>query len=56
LEPHVGDAQEGALKTVRNHVSAILVKLQVPDRASTVAKARNAGLDTNPKTAGGPFL
>jgi DNA-binding NarL/FixJ family response regulator len=35
-------------KTVRNHVSAILVKLQVPDRASAVAKARDAGLGTNP--------
>jgi hypothetical protein len=32
---------------VRNHVSAILVKLQVPDRASAVAKARDAGLGTN---------
>ena len=34
-------------KTVRNHVSAILVKLQIPDRASAVAKARDAGLGTN---------
>jgi DNA-binding NarL/FixJ family response regulator len=34
-------------KTVRNHVSAILVKLQVPDRAAAVAKARDAGLGTN---------
>jgi ATP/maltotriose-dependent transcriptional regulator MalT len=31
-------------KRVRNHASAILVKLQVPDRASAVAKARDAGL------------
>jgi DNA-binding NarL/FixJ family response regulator len=31
-------------KTVRNHVSAILAKLQVPDRAAAVAKARDAGL------------
>jgi ATP/maltotriose-dependent transcriptional regulator MalT len=31
-------------KTVRNHVSAILFKLQVHDRAAAVAKARNAGL------------
>jgi DNA-binding NarL/FixJ family response regulator len=36
-------------KTVRNHVSAILVKLQVPDRAAAVAKARDAGLGTNPQ-------
>lgn len=31
-------------KTVRNHVSAVLVKLQVRDRAAAVAKARDAGL------------
>jgi len=33
-------------KTVRNHVSAILYKLQVSDRAAAVAKARDAGLGT----------
>lgn len=31
-------------KTVRNHVSAIMFKLQVRDRAAAVAKARDAGL------------
>jgi DNA-binding NarL/FixJ family response regulator len=31
-------------KTVRNHVSAVLTKLQVPDRATAVARARDAGL------------
>jgi DNA-binding NarL/FixJ family response regulator len=31
-------------KTVRNHVSAILYKLHVTDRAAAVAKARDAGL------------
>lgn len=31
-------------KTVRNHVSAILFKLHVGDRAAAVAKARDAGL------------
>jgi DNA-binding NarL/FixJ family response regulator len=31
-------------KTVRNHVSAIIFKLQVRDRAAAVAKARDAGL------------
>jgi len=31
-------------KTVRNHVSAILFKLQVRDRAAVIAKARDAGL------------
>ena len=31
-------------KTVRNHVSAVLSKLQVPDRSAAVARAREAGL------------
>lgn len=31
-------------KTVRNHVSAIIHKLQVQDRAAAVAKARDAGI------------
>jgi DNA-binding NarL/FixJ family response regulator len=31
-------------KTVRNHVAAIIFKLQVRDRAAAVAKARDAGL------------
>jgi DNA-binding NarL/FixJ family response regulator len=31
-------------KTVRNHVSAVLTKLQVPDRAAAVTRARNAGM------------
>jgi DNA-binding NarL/FixJ family response regulator len=31
-------------KTVRNHVAAILLKLEVSDRAAPVAKARDAGL------------
>jgi DNA-binding NarL/FixJ family response regulator len=33
-------------KTVRNHISTILYKLQVRDRAAAVAKARDAGLGT----------
>jgi DNA-binding NarL/FixJ family response regulator len=33
-----------SLKTVRNHVSNILVKLQVADRAQAVIRARDAGL------------
>ena len=31
-------------KTVRNHVSAILTKLQLTDRATAIVKARDAGL------------
>jgi DNA-binding NarL/FixJ family response regulator len=31
-------------KTVRNHVSVILFKLQVPDRTAAAVKARDAGL------------
>jgi len=31
------------LKTVRNHVSNIFTKLQVPDRAAAIVKARDAG-------------
>lgn len=31
-------------KTVRNHVSAILLKLQVPDRTAAALKARDAGI------------
>jgi DNA-binding NarL/FixJ family response regulator len=31
-------------KTVRNHVSAILSKLEVPDRSEAIARARRAGL------------
>jgi DNA-binding NarL/FixJ family response regulator len=31
-------------KTVRNHVSAILLKLQVPDRTAAAIRARDAGL------------
>lgn len=33
-----------SLKTVRNHVSNILTKLQVPDRPAAIVKARQAGL------------
>lgn len=33
-----------SLKTVRNHVSAILSKLQVRDRAQAIIKARDAGM------------
>jgi DNA-binding NarL/FixJ family response regulator len=33
-----------SLKTVRNHISNILVKLQVADRAQAVIRARDAGM------------
>ena len=33
-----------SLKTVRNHVSNIFTKLQVPDRSGAIGKARKAGL------------
>jgi len=33
-------------KTVRNHVSNVLLKLQVPDRTAAALKAREAGLGT----------
>lgn len=36
-------------KTVRNNVAAILNKLQVPDRAAAVARARDTGLGTPPQ-------
>jgi DNA-binding NarL/FixJ family response regulator len=35
-------------KTVRNHVATILTKLQTPDRAAAVARARDAGIGTQP--------
>jgi DNA-binding NarL/FixJ family response regulator len=31
-------------KTVRNHISAVLAKLQVPDRAAAIARARQTGM------------
>jgi DNA-binding NarL/FixJ family response regulator len=34
-------------KTVRNHVAAILLKLEVSDRATAVAKGRDAGLGSS---------
>jgi DNA-binding NarL/FixJ family response regulator len=36
-----------SIKTVRNHVSNILLKLQVADRAQAVIRARDAGLGQN---------
>ncbi len=38
-------------KTVRNHVSAVLTKLQVPDRAAAIARARETGLGGGPPSA-----
>ncbi|MEU6142926.1 response regulator transcription factor [Streptomyces sp. NPDC047081] len=39
-------------KTVRNHVSSILDKLHVSDRAAAVARARDAGLGGRPRPPG----
>jgi DNA-binding NarL/FixJ family response regulator len=39
-------------KTVRNHVSNILSKLQVRDRSAAIVRAREAGLGLDPPTAG----
>jgi DNA-binding NarL/FixJ family response regulator len=36
-------------KTVRNHVSQVLLKLQVPDRTAAALRARDAGLGTSPE-------
>jgi DNA-binding NarL/FixJ family response regulator len=41
-------------KTVRNHVAAVLLKLQAPTRAAAVAKARDAGLGTGSPRPGRP--
>jgi DNA-binding NarL/FixJ family response regulator len=35
-----------SLKTVRNYVSSILTKLEVPGRAQAIVKAREAGMNT----------
>jgi DNA-binding NarL/FixJ family response regulator len=40
-------------KTVRNNVATILTKLQVPNRAAAVAKARDAGLGHRPEPGAG---
>jgi DNA-binding NarL/FixJ family response regulator len=39
-----------SVKTVRNHVSNILLKLQVADRAQAIIRAREAGLGREDKT------
>lgn len=40
----IADRLGMAEKTVRNHVSSVLLKLQVPDRTSAAIRARDAGL------------
>ncbi len=39
-------------KTVRNHVSQVLVKLQVPDRTAAALKARESGVGHRPDEPG----
>jgi DNA-binding NarL/FixJ family response regulator len=41
-------------KTVRNHLSNILTKLQVADRAQAIVRARESGLGQGPGDAPGP--
>ena len=41
-------------KTVRNHVSQVLAKLQVPDRTAAALRAREAGLGRSPSGAEHP--
>ena len=36
-------------KTVRNHVSQVLLKLHVPDRTAAALRARDAGVSTPPR-------
>ncbi|HSR48934.1 MAG TPA: response regulator transcription factor [Anaerolineales bacterium] len=45
----VADRMGISLKTVRNHVSNILARLQVADRSEAVARARAAGLGVDRK-------
>jgi DNA-binding NarL/FixJ family response regulator len=45
--PEIADKLVLSPKTVRNHVSNILSKLQVADRAQAILKAREAGLGNN---------
>jgi DNA-binding NarL/FixJ family response regulator len=45
--PEIAEALVLSPKTVRNHVSNILSKLQVTDRAQAILKARRAGLGNN---------
>lgn len=43
-------------KTVRNHVSAVLNKLQVPDRAAAITRARAAGLGGSDESGARPAI
>jgi DNA-binding NarL/FixJ family response regulator len=49
----IADRLGVTLKTVRNLVSEILTKLQVPDRAAAGQRARQAGLGRRPGTLPG---
>lgn len=47
----VADTMGISLKTVRNHVSNILARLQVADRTEAVARARAAGLGSDKRSS-----
>jgi DNA-binding NarL/FixJ family response regulator len=52
--PSIADRLGISEKTVRNNVSAILVKLRVADRAQAILAAREAGLGSRPSPSSGP--
>lgn len=39
-------------KTVRNHVSQVLTKLQIPDRTAAALRAREAGIGSETSARG----
>jgi hypothetical protein len=52
--PSIADRLGGSERTVRNNVSATLVKLRVADRAQVILAARAAALGQRPSPSPGP--